>query len=106
MIVRIQIRRGTATEWTTANPTLSSGEFGYETNTGKLKIGNGATAWNALSYLESGTGGGDSAYVYIAYASDDTGTGFTNTFNPSLDYVAIKSTTSPIVRVHLPKIFG
>lgn len=39
---------------------------------------------------------GDSAYLYIAYASDDSGTGFTTTFNSSLDYIAAKSVTSPI----------
>jgi hypothetical protein len=39
---------------------------------------------------------GEDAYVYIAYASDDSGTGFTTTFNPNLDYIAIKSTTTPI----------
>lgn len=39
---------------------------------------------------------GDDAYVYIAYASDDTGTGFTTTFNASLNYIAVKTTTSPI----------
>ena len=39
---------------------------------------------------------GASAYVYIAYASDDTGTGFTTTFDPALDYIAIKATTTAI----------
>jgi hypothetical protein len=39
---------------------------------------------------------GDDAYVYIAYASDASGTGFTMTFNASLDYIAIKTTTAPI----------
>jgi hypothetical protein len=39
---------------------------------------------------------GSSAYVYIAYASDSSGTGFTTTFNANLDYIAIKSTTTPI----------
>ncbi len=39
---------------------------------------------------------GESAYVYIAYASDSSGTGFTTTFNSSLDYIAVKTTTSPI----------
>ena len=39
---------------------------------------------------------GQSAYVYIAYASADDGTGFTMTFNSSLDYIAIKATTTPI----------
>jgi hypothetical protein len=44
----------------------------------------------------AGTDGVD-AYVYIAYASDSSGTGFTTTFDADLDYVAIKSTTTEIV---------
>lgn len=47
---RIQVRRGTSTQWTTANPVLAQGEPGYETNTGRFKIGNGSTAWNSLAY--------------------------------------------------------
>lgn len=50
MAVNIQLRRGTAAEWTSANPTLMQGEMGYETDTQKYKIGNGSTAWNSLSY--------------------------------------------------------
>lgn len=50
-IVRLQNRRDTSANWTTNNPTLSSGEIGFETNTGKLKIGDGSTAWNSLSYF-------------------------------------------------------
>jgi len=48
--VTIQLRRDTAANWTSANPTLASGEFGYETDTGNFKIGNGSTAWNSLNY--------------------------------------------------------
>lgn len=48
---RILVRRGTATEWTTANPILASGEFGFETNTGKFKVGNGSSNWAALPYF-------------------------------------------------------
>ncbi len=47
---QIQVRRGTAAEWTAANPTLATGEIGYETDTTKIKIGDGSTAWNSLSY--------------------------------------------------------
>jgi len=47
---RILLRRDTAANWTSGNPVLASGELGYETNTGKFKIGNGSTAWNSLSY--------------------------------------------------------
>lgn len=50
MPVKIQLRKGTAAEWTSANPTLSAGEAGYETDTGKIKIGNGSTAWNDRAY--------------------------------------------------------
>ena len=46
----IQLRRDTAANWTTTNPTLAAGETGYETDTGKIKIGNGTTAWATLSY--------------------------------------------------------
>jgi hypothetical protein len=47
----IQIRRGSSTEWTSANPTLSNGEIAIETNTKKLKVGDGSTAWNNLKYV-------------------------------------------------------
>jgi hypothetical protein len=50
----IQLRRGTATQWTTANPTLSAGEAGVETDTGKFKLGNGSQSWTALKYAGSG----------------------------------------------------
>jgi hypothetical protein len=47
---RILIRRDTAANWTANNPTLAAGEFGHETDTGKLKLGTGAIAWNSLGY--------------------------------------------------------
>jgi hypothetical protein len=48
---QFQFRRGTAAQWTSANPILAAGEFGYEADTGKGKIGNGATAWTSLPYV-------------------------------------------------------
>lgn len=51
-ITVLQSRRGTAAQWTTANPILASGEFGYETDTKKLKLGDGTTAWTALAYFD------------------------------------------------------
>ena len=50
MPVRIQLRRDTAANWTATNPTLTQGEPGYETDTGKIKYGDGTTAWNSLAY--------------------------------------------------------
>lgn len=46
----IQIRRGTASEWSSVNPTLSAGEWGYDTITKRYKLGDGLTAWNSLLY--------------------------------------------------------
>jgi hypothetical protein len=54
MAVIIQFRRGTAAAWTSANPTLAEGEVGYETDTGKHKIGDGSTAWTSLDYVVTG----------------------------------------------------
>jgi len=50
MATKIQVRRGTASQWTTSDPTLSEGEVGFETDTGKFKIGDGTTVWSSLSY--------------------------------------------------------
>ncbi|SVB52670.1 uncharacterized protein METZ01_LOCUS205524 [marine metagenome] len=57
MAVQIQLRRDTASNWTSANPTLAAGEFAIETDTDKYKIGDGSTAWTSLGYssLPSGT---------------------------------------------------
>lgn len=57
VVTQLQFRRGTAAQWTSANPTLAAGELGFETDTGKAKIGNGSTAWNSLAYNISGVTG-------------------------------------------------
>lgn len=49
-IVTIQTRSGTAAQWTSANPILALGEQGIETDTRKVKYGDGTTAWNTLAY--------------------------------------------------------
>jgi hypothetical protein len=50
MAIQIQYRRGSASQWATDNPILAIGEPGYETDTGKFKVGNGSSAWNSLPY--------------------------------------------------------
>jgi hypothetical protein len=47
---RIQLRRGLASEWTTANPVLAEGEMGLELDTKLHKIGDGITNWINLQY--------------------------------------------------------
>ena len=52
---RIRIRRGTAAAWTAANPILLLGEIAAETDNLRFKVGNGASAWTALSYYSTAT---------------------------------------------------
>ena len=51
----MQIRRGTLAAWASANPTLEPGELGFVTDAGTtaFKIGDGATVWNSLAYVNS-----------------------------------------------------
>ena len=51
--VRLQLRRGTAADWTSVNPVLAAGEMGVETDTRKVKVGDGATSWSGLDYIAS-----------------------------------------------------
>lgn len=52
MATLIQFRRGTGTQWSSANPVLNQGELGLVTDTGQYKIGNGVTAWNSLAFTQ------------------------------------------------------
>lgn len=77
----IQVKRGTAAGWTSANPTLNAGEIGFETDTKKMKVGDGSTAWTSLAYtatdgdisgVTAGTGlsgGGNSGAVTLSIDS-------------------------------------
>ena len=48
---RIQLKHGLAASWTEKNPVLLAGEIGIETDTLKMKVGNGTSNWKALGYL-------------------------------------------------------
>ena len=53
MPTKIQLRRDTAADWTSNNPTLSAGEFGWESDTNRFKIGDGSAAWASLAYADT-----------------------------------------------------
>jgi hypothetical protein len=81
MTSRLQNRRDTAANWTTNNPTLAAGEIGYETDTGKFKIGTGSANWTTLGYSSAGT-----------VTSITAGTGLSGGTITSTGTVAIDST--------------
>ena len=50
-LIRMIQRRDTASNWSSANPVLEAGEFGYDTTNKVVKIGDGSTRWNALQAI-------------------------------------------------------
>ena len=70
VVAQIQQRAATAAQWTTKNPVLLQGEYGFESDTKKQKVGDGVTAWNSLSYHydpnDSGVGAAIAAHEAAA----------------------------------------
>ena len=68
MAVRIQMRRGTSTQWNSADPILNEGEIGYNSTLGQIKIGDGSSVWSALTYLATESELNSSLADYVAIA--------------------------------------
>jgi len=72
----IQLRRGTAAEWSSANPVLANGEIAFDTTNNDLYIGDGVTQWSSLTPLTGGEGPApfdlsESYYSFAGYPVDD-----------------------------------
>lgn len=70
--VRFQLRRDTAANWTSINPTLGPGEPALETDTLLVKYGDGASTWVDLPYAAI-----DLPAVLAAYAGGAVPSAFT-----------------------------
>lgn len=68
--VKLRLRTDSADNWIYTNPVLLLGEVGFEEDTGRIKIGNGKSAWNVLPYFrsESATTGAMQKQVILNYA--------------------------------------
>lgn len=73
MTIRIQLRRDSSSNWTSANPILAAGEIGYETNTGKYKIGNGQDQWNSLVYSAIPLSEQDTRFILASTKAQNNG---------------------------------
>lgn len=78
-MARIQLRRDTAANWTSSNPTLTAGEVGVETDTLTLKVGDGSTAWTGLDYYEGAAGAAGAAGDWSTAQTINSQTGTTYT---------------------------
>jgi hypothetical protein len=88
---------GTAAEFTSEAPTLNTGQFGYETDSGQFKIGDGSTAWASLAYFAppggEGGGGASSGAAAPASAPSEEGEIYIETTNDRF-YIATGTATS------------
>jgi hypothetical protein len=76
MANKIQLRRDTTVNWTTADPTLSQGEIGLDLTTGNIKIGTGLDSWSELDYaIPSIEGLASEDYVDAAITALKAGAG-------------------------------
>lgn len=100
MASQIKLRRGTASEWSSYNPTLSEGEAGFETDTNRLKIGDGNTSWNSLNYLIADID--LSAYLTISSASTTYATKVELSEIDLSDYLTISSASITYAEKVLP----
>lgn len=55
MATQIKLRRDTSSNWASSNPVLAQGEPGYDLTSKRLKIGDGSTSWNSLSWFDDQT---------------------------------------------------
>lgn len=104
-MTKIQLRRDTAANWTTNNPTPVSGEPCFETDTGKFKIGDGVTTYNDLPYQG---GGGSTPTNMVTTDTDQTITGKKVFLQPDaptggLDVALGSNATNPDSLVHIGK---
>lgn len=86
--LRFTLRRGTAANLATVNEVPLQGELVVETDTGKAKLGNGATAYNSLPYWTAGATDAETVRDVIG-AAMAAGAGLAVTVNDAADTITI-----------------
>lgn len=78
MLIRLQQRRGTEAQWTSADPVLAAGEIAFSTDDQTFRVGDGTTAWSSLPYFQNSTDIEAAGLVLLATSNAYTD-GVTNT---------------------------
>ena len=86
MSIKIQIRRDTASNWSTNNPTLADGEIGLDRTNNYFKVGDGTTAWNSLSQFTQNIENVED--LVGAMVSGNTESGIAVTYDLSLIHIS------------------
>lgn len=103
-IDRLQIRRGTAAEWTTHDPVLADGEPGYEKGSGQVKYGDGVTPWTLLPYASQGPEGppgaadDTSVAALVTEPTSETAAALSATYGPE-----VQAASAPMKAAFVPK---
>jgi hypothetical protein len=94
----VKVKRATAARWTSQNPVLAAGEIGYETDTRKMKLGDGTSSWTQLSYLvaEGAGAAGQAATIRI-------GTVTTLNYNASATVVNSGTSSAAVLDFGIPR---
>ena len=94
----VKVKRATAARWTSQNPVLAAGEIGYETDTRRMKLGDGTSSWTQLSYLvaEGAGAAGQAATIRI-------GTVTTLNYNASATVVNSGTSSAAVLDFGIPR---
>ncbi|GHU73432.1 hypothetical protein AGMMS49992_11970 [Clostridia bacterium] len=85
---------GTAARMAANNPVLKNRELGVETDTRRIKIGNGSTTWNNLDYIATGTQAVNVSLAASAWSSGAATISNTNIKAASNGFVTIQNTAT------------
>lgn len=100
----VKVKRATAARWASQNPVLAAGEIGYETDTRKMKLGDGTSSWTQLSYLVAdGTGTGTGTGTGGQVATIRIGTVTTLRYNQNATVVNSGTSTAAVLDFGIPR---
>jgi len=90
--VRLRLRRNTSSEWAILNPVLLSGEIAFETDTGRLRVGDGISNWSDLDYYLPS----EETNALVAEALANAGAGDGGAAQAALDAHIASQTPHPV----------
>lgn len=98
-LTQIQLRRDTLANWLTADPVLATGEVGCETDTGRFKVGDGASMYSQIPYQSQLVPTGTRASPHLITAAGGIGN-----IGTLREYQFVKGNGGPVTVTATPQI--